>query len=447
MMPRIAPQHVDGSMSTLTPREIVAELDKYIIGQEQAKRMVAVAMRNRWRRQRLALELREEIAPRNIIMMGPTGVGKTEIARRLAKLCQAPFIKVEATKYTEVGYVGRDVESMIRDLMEIAINMVRAEEAEKVKDKAAAAAEERMLDLLLPGGAEQREGTREKLRNLLRQGHLDDRDVEIEVREQSVQLGMLNMPGMEQLGSQVKDAFGKMFPQRIQRKTMKVGAAMRQVLQEESDKLVDEDKTADIARERVEQMGIVFIDEIDKVASSAQYKSADVSREGVQRDLLPIVEGSAVNTKHGLVNTDHVLFIAAGAFHMSKPSDLLPELQGRFPLRAELQPLGKDEFYRILTEPDNALTRQYMALLGTEQISVNFTEDGLREIAAFAEEVNAQAENIGARRLHTIMEKILSDISFDAPEKAGTTVVVDKDFVTEHLDDVRQDKDLRRYIL
>jgi len=433
-------------MSILTPREIVAELDKYIIGQEQAKRMVAVAMRNRWRRQRLAPELREEVAPRNIIMMGPTGVGKTEIARRLAKLCQAPFVKVEATKFTEVGYVGRDVESMIRDLMEIGINMVRAEEAEKVKDKATAAAEERMLDLLLPRG-DQREGTREKLRGLLRQGHMDDRDVEIEVTEQPPQIAMLNMPGMEQFGGQMKDAFGKLFPQRSHRRTMKVGPAFRHLVEEESSKLVDEDKLAEIARERVEQMGIVFIDEIDKVANSAQYKSADVSREGVQRDLLPIVEGSAVNTKYGMVNTDHILFIAAGAFHMSKPSDLLPELQGRFPLRAELQPLGKDEFYRILTEPDNALTRQYMALLGTEQVAVTFTEDGLREIASFAEEVNAQAENIGARRLHTIMEKILSDISFDAPEKAGSTVVVDKNFVTEHLDDVRQDKDLRRYIL
>ena len=434
-------------MSTLTPREIVAELDKYIIGQEQAKRMVAVAVRNRWRRQRLAPELRDEVAPRNIIMMGPTGVGKTEIARRLAKLCQAPFIKVEATKYTEVGYVGRDVESIIRDLMEIAVNMIREEESEKVRDKARAAAEERVLDLLLPTHGESREGTRDKLRTLLRQGHLNDREVEIEVREQSVPIGVLNMPGMEQIGGQIKDAFGKMFPQRTQRRTVKVEAALRQLLEDESAKLVDEDKLTETARQRVEQMGIVFIDEIDKVASSSDYKSSDVSREGVQRDLLPIVEGSAVNTKYGMVNTDHILFIAAGAFHMSKPSDLLPELQGRFPLRAELQPLGKDEFYRILTEPDNALTRQYMALLGTEEVTVSFTEDGLREIASFAEEVNTQAENIGARRLHTIMEKILSDISFDAPERSGDTVVVDREFVVSHLDDVRQDKDLRRYIL
>ena len=435
-------------MSTLTPREIVAELDKYIIGQEQAKRMVAVAIRNRWRRQRLAPELRDEIAPRNIIMMGPTGVGKTEIARRLARLCQAPFIKVEATKYTEVGYVGRDVESIIRDLMEIAVTMIREEESAKVKDRAAAAAEERLLDVLLPPhGGDARGGTREKLRQLLRQGHLDDRDVELEVRESSAQIGVLNMPGMEQIGSQIKDAFGKMFPQRTQRRTMKAGAAFRHLLEDESAKLVDEDTLIEAARQRVEQMGIVFIDEIDKVASSAEYKSADISREGVQRDLLPIVEGSAVNTKYGMVNTDHILFIAAGAFHMSKPSDLLPELQGRFPLRAELQALGKDEFYRILTEPDNALTRQYMALLGTEQVTVSFAEEGLREIAFFAEEVNTQAENIGARRLHTIMEKILSDISFEAPERSGSTVVVDKAFVIAHLEDVRLDKDLRRYIL
>jgi ATP-dependent HslUV protease ATP-binding subunit HslU len=305
-----------------------------------------------------------------------------------------------------------------------------------------------MLDLLLPGhAAEGRETTREKLRTLLRQGHLADRDVEMEVREQSVPVGMLNMPGMEQIGSQVKDALGRMFPQRTQRRTMKVGSAMRHLIEEESAKLMDEEKLAEAARERVEETGIVFIDEIDKVATSAEYRSSDVSREGVQRDLLPIVEGSAVNTKYGMVNTDHILFIAAGAFHMSKPSDLLPELQGRFPLRAELQPLGKEEFYRILTEPDNALTRQYMALLGTEEVAIGFTEDGLREIASFAEEVNAQSENIGARRLYTIMEKILSDISFDAPEQRGAAITVDRAFVIDHLRDVRQDKDLRRYIL
>ncbi|MEG1610385.1 MAG: ATP-dependent protease ATPase subunit HslU, partial [Bilophila sp.] len=355
-------------MSELTPRQIVAELDKYIIGQEQAKRMVAVAVRNRWRRQRLSPELREEVAPRNIIMMGPTGVGKTEIARRLAKLCQAPFIKVEATKYTEVGYVGRDVESMIRDLMEISINLVRGEEAEKVRERAEAAAEERLLDLLLPT-SEGRESTREKLRGLFRQGHLDDREVDIEVKEQTQSIGIMGVPGMEQLGGQMKDAFGKLFPARSHHRKMKVGTAWKHLIDEESSKLVDEDKIADRARERVEQMGIVFIDELDKLASSSQQRSSDISREGVQRDLLPIVEGSAVNTKYGLVNTDHILFIAAGAFHLAKPSDLFPELQGRFPLRAELEALGKEEFYRILTEPDNALTRQYEAMLCTEGVT------------------------------------------------------------------------------
>lgn len=372
-------------MSELTPRQIVAELDKYIVGQEQAKRMVAVAVRNRWRRQRLPVELRDEVAPRNIIMMGPTGVGKTEIARRLAKLCQAPFIKVEATKYTEVGYVGRDVESMIRDLMDISVNLVRAEEAEAVRSRAEAAAEERLLDLLLPGDG--REGTREKLRGLFRQGHLDDREVEVEVKEQSQPIGIMSIPGMEQLGGQMRDAFGKLFPKRAHRRKMKVGAAWRHLVDDEASKLVDEDKIADLARERVEQMGIVFIDELDKLASTASSRSADISREGVQRDLLPVVEGSSVNTKYGMVSTDHILFIAAGAFHLSKPSDLIPELQGRFPLRAELEALGRDEFYRILTEPHNALTRQYEALLATEGVRVEFADDGLREIATFAEEV------------------------------------------------------------
>lgn len=433
-------------MSELTPRQIVAELDKYIIGQEQAKRMVAVAVRNRWRRQRLPSELREEVAPRNIIMMGPTGVGKTEIARRLAKLCQAPFIKVEATKYTEVGYVGRDVESMIRDLMEISINLVRSEEAEKVRERAEAAAEERLLDLLLPT-AEGRESTREKLRGLFRQGHLDDREVDIEVKEQSQPIGIMAVPGMDQLGGQMKDAFGKLFPSRSHRRKMKVGTAWKHLIEEESSKLVDEDKISDRARERVEQMGIVFIDELDKLASSSQQRSSDISREGVQRDLLPIVEGSAVNTKYGLVNTDHILFIAAGAFHLSKPSDLFPELQGRFPLRAELEPLGKEEFYRILTEPENALTLQYEAMLNTEGVKITFTDDGLREISAFAEDVNARTENIGARRLHTIMEKILADISFDAPEQPGTSLVIDRTLVAEKLADVREDSELSRFIL
>ena len=418
-------------MSTLTPREIVAELDKFVVGQEQAKRMVAVAVRNRWRRQHLPEELRDEVAPKNIIMMGPTGVGKTEIARRLAKLSGAPFIKVEATKFTEVGYVGRDVESMVRDLMEIGINLVREEENARVRAAAEAAAESRLLDLLLPnsfGG--DRNDTREKLRQQFRLGFMDDREVEVEVTEQPAQgMDMFAIPGMEQMGNQVRDMFSKAFPPRRSRRKMKVREAYNVLIQEESGKLVDQEALVDKARERVEQMGIIFIDEIDKIASSSQNRTSDISREGVQRDLLPIVEGSAVNTKYGMVRTDHILFIAAGAFHFSKPSDMIPELQGRFPLRVELNALGKDEFLRILTEPHNALTRQYAALLGTEQIRLQFSEDGIEEIAAFAEEINATSENIGARRLYTIMEKILADISFDAPDMPGAQIVVNRAYV------------------
>ena len=417
-------------MSTLTPREIVAELDKFVVGQEQAKRMVAVAVRNRWRRQHLPEELRDEVAPKNIIMMGPTGVGKTEIARRLAKLSGAPFIKVEATKFTEVGYVGRDVESMVRDLMEIGINLVREEENARVRAAAEAAAESRLLDLLLPnsfGG---------------------DRNDTREVTEQPAQgMDMFAIPGMEQMGNQVRDMFSKAFPPRRNRRKMKVREAYNVLIQEESGKLVDQEALVDKARERVEQMGIIFIDEIDKIASSSQNRTSDISREGVQRDLLPIVEGSAVNTKYGMVRTDHILFIAAGAFHFSKPSDMIPELQGRFPLRVELNALGKDEFLRILTEPHNALARQYAALLGTEQIRLQFSEDGIEEIAAFAEEINATSENIGARRLYTIMEKILADISFDAPDMPGAQIVVNRAYVQEHLRDVREDQDLSQYIL
>jgi len=480
-------------MSNLTPREIVSELDKYIVGQNAAKRMVAVAMRNRWRRQQLDPALRDEIAPKNIIMMGPTGVGKTEIARRLAKLSASPFVKVEATKFTEVGYVGRDVESMVRDLMEIGIALVRAEENEKVRVKAEAHAEERLLDLLLPGGAPQpvshptqglggltfdlsggqaipqppaqgtasyttgtgvgpasdsRASTREKLRTLWRGGNLDDREVDMEVEESGgPQVGVLSMPGLEDVGSQVRDMFSKVFPSRRKRRRMKVRDAFNLLVQEEADRLIDHDRVADLARERVEQTGIIFIDEIDKIASGTTQKSSDVSREGVQRDLLPIVEGSVVNTKYGMVRTDHVLFIAAGAFHFSKPSDLIPELQGRFPLRAELSALGRDDFLRILTEPHNALTRQYTALLETEGVHIDFTDDALREIAAFAEETNAQTENIGARRLYTILEKILADLSFEAPDRSGDRVTVDSDYVRAHLADVRANKDLSRYIL
>ncbi|MDD3684179.1 ATP-dependent protease ATPase subunit HslU [Desulfovibrio desulfuricans] len=437
-------------MSTLTPRGIVAELDKFVVGQEQAKRMVAVAVRNRWRRQHLSAELRDEVSPKNIIMMGPTGVGKTEIARRLAKLSGAPFVKVEATKFTEVGYVGRDVESMVRDLMEIGINLVRDEENARVRKAAEAAAESRLMDLLLPSsfGSEERASTREKLLQQFRLGFLDDREVEVDVTEQGGgSVDLFAIPGMEQMGGQVKDMFSKAFPPKHSRRKMKVRNAFSVLVQEESGRLVDQEALVDKARERVEQTGIIFIDEIDKIASSSQNRTSDISREGVQRDLLPIVEGSSVNTKYGMIRTDHILFIAAGAFHFSKPSDMIPELQGRFPLRVELQPLGKEEFLRILKEPDNALTKQYEALLGTEQIRLSFTDDGLEEIAAFAEDTNSRTENIGARRLYTIMEKILADISFDAPEMPGAQVVVNKAYVEEHLQDVRDDQDLSQYIL
>ena len=437
-------------MSTLTPRGIVAELDKFVVGQEQAKRMVAVAVRNRWRRQHLAPELRDEVSPKNIIMMGPTGVGKTEIARRLAKLSGAPFVKVEATKFTEVGYVGRDVESMVRDLMEIGINLVRDEENARVRKAAEAAAESRLMDLLLPSsfGSEERASTREKLLQQFRLGFLDDREVEVEVTEQGGgSVDLFAIPGMEQMGGQVKDMFSKAFPPKHSRRKMKVRNAFTVLVQEESGRLVDQEALVDKARERVEQTGIIFIDEIDKIASSSQNRTSDISREGVQRDLLPIVEGSSVNTKYGMIRTDHILFIAAGAFHFSKPSDMIPELQGRFPLRVELQPLGKEEFLRILQEPDNALTKQYEALLATEQIRLSFTDDGLEEIAAFAEDTNTRTENIGARRLYTIMEKILADISFDAPEMPGAQIVVNKAYVEEHLQDVRDDQDLSQYIL
>lgn len=437
-------------MSNLTPREIVAELDKYIIGQDQAKKMVAIAVRNRWRRKRLEEQMRDEIAPKNIIMMGPTGVGKTEIARRLAKLTGAPFIKVEATKFTEVGYVGRDVESIVRDLMEIGIHLARDEENLRVRKAAEAAAESRLMDLLLPNsfGREDRQTTREKLLQQFKLGFLDNNVVEMEVEEQQAKnIDIFAIPGMEQMGTQVKDMFSKAFPAKRSKRKMKIREAYNILIAEESGKLVDQDSIIAIAKEKVEQSGIVFIDEIDKIASSSQQRTSDISREGVQRDLLPIVEGSTVNTKYGIVKTDHILFIAAGAFHFSKPSDMIPELQGRFPLRVELQPLGINEFLRILTEPDNALTKQYAALLATENITLEFSNDGLEEIATFAEDVNAKTENIGARRLYTIMEKILSDISYEAPERSGEKLIINKDYVSNHLDDIRKDQDLSRYIL
>ncbi len=456
-------------MNTLTPREIVSELDRYIVGQNAAKRMVAIAMRNRWRRQQIDPALRDEIAPKNILMIGPTGVGKTEIARRLARLAGCPFHKVEATKYTEVGYMGRDVESMVRDLMEIGVQLVRQEEAGKVRVKAEKAAEERLLDLLLPPSAsgavsyygaghppgqpaaqiEESGSTREKLRQLWRKGALDDKQVELEVNMPSPSVEILSMPGLEDLGGQFKDMFSKAFPQKKRTRKMRVRDAYDLLITEESEKLVDMDKVAEAARERVEQTGILFIDEIDKICGRGSQGGSgpDVSREGVQRDLLPVVEGCVVNTKYGMVKTDHILFIAAGAFHFSKPSDLVPELQGRFPLRVELSALGREEFLRILSEPQNALTTQYIALLATEGVTIEFAPDGLEEMAAFAQKVNEETENIGARRLYTIMETIVQDLSFEAPDRAGEHVVVDSAFVRGKLQDVAENRDLSRYIL
>lgn len=460
-------------MSNLTPREIVSELDKYIIGQNAAKRMVAIAMRNRWRRQQLDPELRDEIAPKNIILMGPTGVGKTEIARRLARLAKCPFFKVEATKFTEVGYVGRDVESMIRDLMEIGVTMVRKEETEKVRIKAEKHAEERLLDLLLPRSQPKQNGpagffmgsqdgeieekdatpkddvTREKFRQMFRNGQLDEREVEMEVTVQSgAQVEIMAIPGMEEMGSNLQSAFSNMFPNKRKPRKMKIKDAYQVLIDEEADKLIDPDAVNELARERVEQQGILFVDEMDKIASRQDAGGgADVSREGVQRDLLPVVEGSVVNTKYGMVKTDHILFIAAGAFHYAKPSDLIPELQGRFPLREELSSLHKEEFYRILTEPKNALTVQYKALLETEGVTIEYSKEALEEIAFMAEKINEETENIGARRLYTIMEKILANLSYEAPDKSGQSIVIDRDYVKEQIDDVIEDRDLSRYIL
>jgi len=441
-------------LNNFTPREIVSELDRYIIGQKNAKRAVAIALRNRWRRQQVAPELRDEIAPKNIIMIGPTGVGKTEIARRLAKLAQAPFVKVEASKFTEVGYVGRDVESMVRDLLELAIIMVRTEEAEKVRVKAEDAAEEKLLDLLLPGERQSADdsgeggSTRDKLRKLLRQGKLNERFVEIETQDVKMPMMEIFTPqGNEEMGIDLKEMFGNLLPKKTKRQRIRVSEARELLAQVEAEKLVDMDQVKNLARERTEQSGIIFIDEIDKIASREGMHGPEISREGVQRDILPIVEGSTINTKHGPVKTDHILFIAAGAFHVSKPSDLIPELQGRFPIRVELESLGEEEFVRILTEPRNALTRQYSALMETEGLQLTLLDDAVREIARTATEVNSRTENIGARRLHTIMEKLLEELSFNAPELQDKAIEIDADQVRQTLQEIIKDEDLSRFIL
>lgn len=445
-------------MDNLTPKRIVEELDRYIIGQHRAKKAVAIALRNRWRRQRLSEDIKDEVLPKNIIMIGPTGVGKTEIARRLARLANAPFLKIEASKFTEVGYVGRDVESLIRDLTEISLNMVKTEHIEKVQERAKTLAEDRLLDYLLPQPRtvrgvdtdeekEKYRETRERLRQQFHEGKLDSRYVDIEVKEKSMPFGIVSNVGLEDLEINLKEMLGNFLPEKQKRKKVRVPEAMNLLIQEESNKLIDMEKVSKEAIQRVEQGGIVFIDEIDKIASKGSSYGPDVSREGVQRDLLPIVEGSTVSTKHGPVRTDHILFIAAGAFHMTKPSDLIPELQGRFPIRVELESLGKDEFVRILKEPYNALTKQYRALLATEDMDIEFTDDAIDEISNIAAAVNEKMENIGARRLHTVLEKLLEEVSFEAPERKNGKLVIDRAYVKSQLSDIVKDEDLSRYIL
>jgi ATP-dependent HslUV protease ATP-binding subunit HslU len=450
-------------MTGLTPAQITAELDRYIVGQAKAKRAVAIALRNRWRRQNLPAELRDEVAPKNIIMIGPTGVGKTEIARRLARLAQAPFLKVEASKYTEVGYVGRDVESMIRDLTELAVTMVKAEMAAAVRERAESLAEERLLDLLLPrrpgesfvsGTLEEvspeasRDATRDKLRGQLRAGKLDERLIEMDVQANvGPMFEVFPGQGMEEIGINLKDMLSNLMPGRTRRRRVKVAEARRLLAHEEAQKLVDVDEAVGQAIRRVENSGIIFLDELDKIAGREGGRGPDVSREGVQRDLLPIVEGSTVTTKYGMVRTDHILFIAAGAFHVAKPADLIPELQGRFPIRVELEPLTRQDFIRILSEPRNALIRQYVELLRTEEVALRFTDDAVEAIADIAFTVNQRAENIGARRLYTVMERLLEDVSFDAPTRAGQELAIDAEYVQAHLAEVVKDEDLSRYIL
>jgi ATP-dependent HslUV protease ATP-binding subunit HslU len=446
-------------MTDFSPREIVSELDRYIVGQKEAKRAVAIALRNRWRRQLVPEDLRDEIAPKNIIMIGPTGVGKTEISRRLAKLAQAPFIKVEASKFTEVGYVGRDVESIIRDLTDLAVNMVKEEEKQKVEIKAREVAEERVLDLLLPASAAgeadgeavdaaRLQSTREKLKRMLREGKMDDRFVEVEISQSAMpMIEVLTPQGMEGMEFNLKEMFSNMLPKKTKKKTVKIPEALDILTQEEASRLIDMDKVTGEAVRRVEQSGIVFLDEIDKIAGRESVGGPDVSRQGVQRDLLPIVEGSTVNTKYGMVKTDHILFVASGAFHTAKPSDLIPEFQGRFPIRVELSSLTKEDFVRILTEPKNALIRQYEALLETEGVYLKFAADAVHEIALVASDVNERTENIGARRLHTILERLLDEISFSAPEMRGKEVAIDAAYVRERLLPILKNEDLSRYIL